>query len=622
MCGIYGIINRNRGDVELGIVSIFNSLLRHRGPDEDGYFHSDGVLLGMTRLSIIDIRSGHQPLFNEDRTMVLICNGEIYNYRELRAALEKRGHKFSTQSDVEVILHLYEDLGEKAFLLLNGMFSACIYEIQIRKVILARDGFGQKPLYYSYDDEIGLVFASELKVFRRVGESSQDIDYSALSLYLKHRYIDHPFTPYSSIKKLDPGHCLVFEGDALDIRCFFHLSQMTGAKRPSADAYDLIDAAVRRHMISERPVGLFLSGGLDSNILLHHMKKYQRESLHTFSVGFENFDENELENASLGASFNNSIHHEVMIGPKQFWSLLDEVIYYVDEPMADLTIVPLFALAKLARQHVTVVLSGEGADELFGGYSGFGTRLKVLTRKRERLSLRKMFSFFPEKIARPLSRIAGNDNDYLYYYPLNLTSNFLEDDFMNIPLLENLSGRPFGGSISNNFVSEYSKIPDNMKWKILITFPVCQWLPNDLLLKADRMTMAHSLEIRSPFLDMELAEFSFNLGKHDLYGLSPESRKVEQKLILKEAYASRLPKSLVYQQKKGFVIPAYKWLEGPLQEEVNDELSNLHSRLAPLIITGKFHKAINLAFSGDYHSQELIWSVVILNKWLKINLTE
>lgn len=619
MCGIYGVIHPEAEVIHQDQIFKLSRALHHRGPDEEGYFHSGNILLGMTRLSIIDVQGGHQPIFNESKTILIICNGEIYNYRELRDDLLRRGHLFSTHSDVEVILHLYEEIGEKAFSLINGMFAVCIYEIESKRIVLARDAFGQKPLYYSYSKDAVFSFASELKAFSHIGKIKKSINYRAFSLYLKHRYINHPHTPFEDINKLNPGQYLIFENDKIHSESFFSPYEYMLMPRGREKIYDLLDASVERHMLSERPVGLFLSGGVDSNVLLHHMKKYQPDGVHTFSVGFENFADDELDNARLGASFSKSIHHELKLTPNTFWDLLDEVIYYLDEPMADLTTVPLYALAKMARNYVAVVLSGEGADELFGGYKGIEKRLNTVSKKRANLHIKGLLEHLPLKLARPMSKIFGSGDDYLYFYPFFLTNIFSSSDFIDLHKLEDISGISFEENYRQYFVSDYVRIPEGNKWKSLLSYPIAYWLPNDLLLKADRMTMAHSIEIRSPFLDMELAKFAFTLGINDIVGVSKNSNKLERKLILKDAYAGKLPDQIIYQQKKGFVIPAYQWLEGPLKSNVEAEVANLHGLLSPFIFKDKFKRSVERAFSGNYRDQELLWSIIVLNKWLKIH---
>src|SRR5713226_2434745 len=394
MCAICGIVNFNAGDrVDGALVERMTATLAHRGPDDEGYFIEGPVGLGHRRLSIIDLSGGQQPIFNEDGSAVIIFNGEIYNYRDLTAQLEGAGHVFQTRSDTEAILHAYEEYGEDCVEPLRGMFAFAVWDRRNRRLLLARDRLGVKPLYY-YTGRDFLAFASEIKALLEIPSVPREVDPEALDLYLSLRYVPGPRTMFKNIFRLQPGHTLVVDERGVRTKKYWDLQYAEPEPRPEnyvvGRFLDLLDESVRLRMIAEVPLGVFLSGGLDSSAVLARMSNLADGSaVKTFSVGYEarngqEREANEFEYARLAAKTFSADHHEYRLGAADFGDFVPELVWYLDEPMADSSSIPLYFISKLAREHITVVLSGEGADEILGGYNIY-RRMLALDRLHRRL---------------------------------------------------------------------------------------------------------------------------------------------------------------------------------------------------------------------------------------------
>jgi asparagine synthase (glutamine-hydrolysing) len=373
MCGICGVCNFDKSHVDKKLLRQMCTVIKHRGPDDDGIFLDDHIALGMRRLSIIDLKTGHQPIHNEDESIWIVFNGEIYNYRELRQFLEQKNHRFYTSSDTEVIIHLYEELGDDCVTMLNGMFAFAIWDANKKKILLARDRIGIKPLHYIILNN-KLIFGSEIKSILQDSEVKRKVNLKALHHFLAFEYVPAPETMFEAIKKLPPGHILICENGNVSVRKYWDLKFTNRNKQPityySDRIYELLKKSVERRLISDVPLGAFLSGGIDSSSIVGLMSELMDEPVKTFSIGFEEESYNELKYARIIAEQFETEHYEEIITPDAV-NLVNKIIQYLDEPFADVSVFPTYLVSELARKHVTVVLSGDGGDEQFAGYDWY-----------------------------------------------------------------------------------------------------------------------------------------------------------------------------------------------------------------------------------------------------------
>jgi asparagine synthase (glutamine-hydrolysing) len=617
MCGIAGLFRAGNRAVNEGEVRQMVAAMVHRGPDGEGVCVCGPIGLGMRRLAIIDVEGGNQPIWNEDRTMAIVCNGEIYNYQSLRAHLEQKGHRFRTHSDVEVILHLYEDCGDDCFAQLNGMFAVAIAVFGEQKLILARDRFGQKPLYYWNGPE-GLAFASELKVLAAMPAFPRDLSRDALAGFLNYRYIPAPLSVFEHARKLRPGSCLVMaENCAQQIRRYWQIqfdsTEHRNGRHGEEEIREQLKQSVNRHLMSERPLGVFLSGGLDSSAIVWCMQELGHRQIHTYTVGFQGYEENEFDNARRVAHQFNTNHHEVTLTADEFWESLSAAAYSLDEPMADLTAIPLYHLSKKARGELVVVLSGEGSDELLAGYPGseeirrFFDRLDKWGRLRP-LATMLLHWNWPHGLSEKLKTIAGSHADYLARYPTSMGFIF-DDEFRRRECASLADCHDTVAPLEEFFASRQDWNGFDLRLAAMIEW----WLPDDLLHKADRMTMAHSLELRCPFLDADFARYCASLSLDEK--ALPSTGEAHRKVALKRAFSELLPEGIAYQTKKGFPIPVYAWLAGPYQKAASAELSRPEALGCSLFSRETRSELMRRAIAGDLISQRRVWSVIVLNKW-------
>lgn len=617
MCGIAGIFRNNGRPVSEAELGPLADALTHRGPDGKGMYACGSLGIAMTRLAIIDVTGGQQPIFNEDRTLAIVCNGEIYNHPTLRARLEKSGHEFRTHSDVEVILHLYEELGEKCFGELNGMFAVAIADYERGRLVLARDRFGQKPLYL-WKRRGELVFSSELKALAQQPGFSRELSQEALASYFTFRYVPAPLTIFQEASKLPPGSYAVFDhsGES-EIRRYWQIDfGEDDQQSPSSDPRlmrEKLTESVSRHLMSERPLGVFLSGGLDSAAVVACMYQLGHRQIHTYTVGFEGFLDNEFDSARRIAECFGTDHQEISLTADDFWETMEQVVYASDEPLADLTCIPLYHLSREARRDVVVVLSGEGSDELLGGYPG----CEDLRRLFERLHLLRPLAplakhlltlGWPDGIHRRLMTLAGTDADYFARNPSSMSFVF-EDGFLkkNVSHFADLPStvKP----LSRYFAARGGWDGTNLYLGGLIEW----WLPDDLLHKADRMTMAHALELRCPFLDAEFSSYCAHLPLDDR--VRPSKQEPSRKVALKRAFASVLPDRIANQPKKGFTIPAYSWMSNVFADRARAEINRPAGLVVSLLSRQVRQNIVNSAVAGDVRMQRQAWSLVVLNRW-------
>ena len=550
----------------------------HRGPDGRGEYTYGPVGLGHTRLAIIDLSTGRQPICNEDETVWIVFNGEIYNYLGLREDLLKRGHKFKSTSDTEVIIHLYEEYGVECLSRLQGMFAFAIWDGNNRTLFVARDRIGIKPLYY-VDTGKALIFGSEIKAILADPDALCEVDHQSVDKFLTHFCLPGIETLWKGIYKVPPGHYLLARDGKYQIKQYWDLRYRPTEKWSRLDEaaevlYELTKRTVREHMISDVPVGFLLSGGVDSTVVLSCAATETSQKVSTFTVGFDNAEfEDERVYARLAAERFGSDHHEITITPNEFWDFLPEVVWHMEEPVCDPPAVSLHYVSKLARQHVKVLLSGEGSDEAFGGYNQYRNfqfleRVKKTIHPMESVlsgalrvanyfgSLQKVGKFAPfvtttlpdyfySRVASPFSYF--NRNKLVLY-----TSDF------SATIDEDRSLDPIRGL--------FSLIRDQPVLNQMQYLDTKTTLPDDLLIKADRVTMANSLELRVPFLDHVLLEFAAAL---------PTEYKIKNlvtKRILKRAFGKRIPQEIIRRKKAGFPIPMAQWLRKELRQEVRDIL--------------------------------------------------
>jgi asparagine synthase (glutamine-hydrolysing) len=568
VCGICGTVNFNgMAPLESSTLQKMCAAIKHRGPDDEGTFIRPTVGLGMRRLSIIDLSGGHQPIFNESGTICIVFNGEIYNYLELRHLLEKLGHHFCTQCDTEVIVHAYEQWGKECPNKLRGMFAFAIWDAGKEELFIARDRLGQKPLYYHLDGN-RFVFASEIKAILQYATVPRRINFQALDAFLTLGYVPAPDTMFDGISKLPAGHSLSLGQGHCQIEEYWDLAfrdeQPKSLVEYREQLQHLLEESVRIRLMSDVPLGAFLSGGIDSSIIVALMSRMMNQPVDTFSVGFEEEEHNELPFARIAARQFTTNHHEI---PVNLCSpdLIEKLVWHLDEPIADPAAVPTYLVSELARRDVTVVLTGEGGDELFAGYDYYKTdrwarRYQVVPGLGRRAL---------PALARGINALLGRQRYHertIWYWSLPPGAQMAawvaiftdaEKDKLYSRSFRQCLGRR---ETAEAFAHFYDKCntQDNLHRQLYIDSKV--WLPDDLLMKVDKMSMATSLEARTPFLDHHLLEFVATMPPH--FKLNHSTSK----FILKEIAEEILPPEIIHRPKHTFDVPIGKWLKGSLRD--------------------------------------------------------
>lgn len=620
MCGIVGkLINDPSGRVTEPEIKAMMQPIRHRGPDGDGVFLDGPVGLGHLRLAIIDPEGGIQPMTNEDESVWIVFNGEIYNFQELMEGLIARGHRFRSRCDTEVIIHLYEEHGVECLKFLRGMFTFAIWDKKRRRLFVARDRVGIKPLYYSQTPN-ALYFASELKAIIADPAVSREIDHAAMRLFFSFYYVPGEETLFKSVRKLLPGHYMVAENGRLDIKRYWDL-QFTHERAGRSfeevveELHELIRLTVKDHMIADVPVGVLLSGGVDSSAVLSFAVQGTEKKVRTFTVGFDgNQVVDERPFARMAAQRFGTEHHELTISADDFWNFLPSYVWHMEEPVCEPPAVALHYISKLARNHVKVLLSGEGGDEAFGGYPNYPNmiRLKELESRLGPLAApagllaalagnmtgREQWRRYGYALNRPLaehywSRTSGPTNFFNAHAAEVFSRDFLSASNATgsaamTELLRPVEGRP---------------LLDQMLYADTKT-----WLPDDLLVKADKMTMANSLELRVPLLDHKVLEFAASLDS------SHKVRGKETKRALKAAFAHELPKEITERKKAGFPVPYAHWLGNGLASGVRDLILSDRS-IARGIFNRKSVERLCAAQEHGRASSKEIFSMVVLELW-------
>jgi asparagine synthase (glutamine-hydrolysing) len=618
MCGISGYLSY-AGAARQSTVQAMCDQIRHRGPDDQGFYVEGPVGLGMRRLSIIDLAGGHQPISNEDGSVWVVFNGEIYNYQALRQDLLSRGHRFRTDSDTETLVHLYEEFGADFVTRLRGMFAFAIWDSNERRMLLARDRLGKKPLYYAETAE-GFFFGSELKCLRAAGVPLEQDD-EAMRLYLQFAYIPDPYSAFRGIRKLPAGCTLTVRSDRgsdrLKVHRYWSVPEPCGD--PGIDLSEdvvcdeirnVFDESVRLRMIADVPLGAFLSGGIDSGLVVASMARQSDRPVKTFSIGFNHQQYNELPLARLVAAKYRTEHRELVVEPDAV-GLVPQLVRQFDEPFADASSIPTFLVSRFAAEHVKVALSGDGGDEFFGGYPDFFEAGR-----------NRRFDAIPRPVRAALSAIADGlpysayGKNYLRMASRpSALERFIEtispsSYFLRAQVLDAHWMLPQDAASLKHFFGD--AILDQTRDPVsqAMQFRAVANLTGDMLVKVDRMSMANSLEVRCPLLDHVLAEVANRI---------PNAWKISNgkgKQILLKALGDRLPPELLSAPKRGFGVPLDTWMRGPLREMVRDTLLSAKARQRGITNGRKVEEMIEEHQSGRRDNSFFLYLLIVLELWL------
>ncbi len=623
MCGICGFYQFEK-EADRLILKVMNDQIIHRGPDDEGYYYNKKVGLAARRLSIIDLTTGHQPLASYSRSHWITYNGEVYNFKELRAELQSRGYQFRTQTDTEVVVNLYEEFGINFVKKLRGMFAIGIYDTKHDRLILARDHIGIKPLYYCLKPENkNLVFGSEIKAILKYPGIKRDIDHEALDLFLTLEYIPAPFSIFKSIRKLKAGHILVYEKGQLKIDQYWELekkdlstSRFTELKE---EFHALLKESVKMRMISDVPLGAFLSGGIDSSSIVFAMSSLSSQKVKTFSIGFEEKSYSELPYSHIVAQKFNTDHHTKNLSP-DINELVLYLVDFLDEPLGDFSNFPTYLVSQTAREKVTVVLSGDGGDEIFGGYEHYIAQKIArlidfsLCRPFHKLFAQTTRLFPPSELKKGfVNRIKrfseGLDNSYKnrhfrwmlflsnYQKSRLYSADFIRQDFFKV--------LPFRVPFDQYF--ERGSMFPGINQDLYLDLKT--YLVDDILVKVDRMSMATSLEARVPLLDYRMVEFAFSL---------PPAMKLKgstSKYFFKKAMTGILPHEVIHRQKEGFSIPIKNWLKTELKGLMLEYLSGKRIKESGFFNYAYIQNMVSEHLENKQNHAHRLWALILFQLW-------
>ena len=619
MCGIAGFVESADAiapfgsEGSLGLIHRMCDVIRHRGPDDQGVWVEDGVALGMRRLSIIDLSTGHQPIHNEDGSVWIVFNGEIYNFRALRHELETAGHRFYTSSDTEVIVHAYEQWGKDAIGRLRGMFGLAIWDQHARTLLVARDRIGIKPMHYAAVNG-RLYFGSELKSLLEAPDLPRDLDPAALNHYLSFLYTPRDGSIFKRVRKLPPGHLLTWTDGRLTIEQYWRLPATETFNGSETDASRELRAvlsdAVRSHMISDVPLGAFLSGGVDSSLVVGLMSEVSSAPVKTFSIGFDEPAFDELDHARRVANHFGTDHHELVVRPDAV-GILDKLISHFDEPFADSSAIPTWYVSEMARRHVTVVLSGDGGDELFGGYDRYLPHPRVVAFDRySPRAFRRMAAIAASGLphgarGKNFLRHVGRDERGRYIDAIRLFGTDEKPSLLAPEFMQALDGADPEAQMARHF-GRFAGLP----WlSQMMRVDAETYLPEDVLVKVDRMSMAHSIESRVPLLDNEVIAFSSTL---------PADLKIHggrRKHILKQVAAQLVPRDILDRPKQGFGVPLGTWFRGDLRELFADTLLSPTSLQRGYFQPAFIKRTVEEHLTGKRDHTLRLWQLVVFEKW-------
>ena len=624
MCGITGWIKLDENDASPNSQAVLHSMCErivHRGPDSEGIWTDDRVALGMRRLSIIDLKTGDQPVFNEDRSVIAMQNGELYNYREVRADLEKSGHRFTTRTDTEIIPHLYEEYGEAFVEHINGMFAISLWDSARKRLILARDRFGEKPLYYGVFDG-KLVYASEPKSILVHPSVKAELDLDALRHYLSFDYVPAPMSIYKGIYKLPAAHILIVENGEVRTRRYWNLDFHKNGNVPSiekaaSELRELLSDAVRMRLVSDVPLGILLSGGIDSSTVAAFATQHATEKVKTFSIGFEEDSFDESRYARLVAKHLNTEHFEDRLSAEKAGDLISEIGQWLDEPLSDGSLIPTYLLARFVRQHVTVALGGDGGDELFAGYPmyvahkmaavygavpGF-LRRGVIEPVVNALPVSTSNMSFDYK-AKRFVRASHLDPVARHHTWFGSFSIEQQHDLLTREIISQTSGDIYRGARDTlNLIDSTNEI-ERMQF-LDINF----YMAEDILTKVDRAAMAVSLETRAPFLDPRVGQFAASIP------VDYKLRGRKGKYILKQAVKDLLPREILSRPKKGFGIPIAEWLKGRLNPLLHDMLAPHKLNQQGIFNAERVQRLIREHESNAASHHKELWTLLVFQLW-------
>lgn len=625
MCGIFGVIGKKAVErTQVGMVRAMTESLLHRGPDSQGVFKNEAIVFGVCRLAILDVKEGQQPMFNEDKNVCAGLNGEIYNFIEARGELIKKGHIFHTNTDTEVLAHLYEEEGENFVQHLRGMFAFILWDEKNKKAILARDRLGIKPLYYTLKNG-SLYFASEIKTLLLHPDISRELNIESLHHYLTYLYAPGEDTFFSGIKKLMPGHVLTWQNGIISARRYWDIPETHGGQTlTEKDWLEQTETALREcvklHLISDVPLGAFLSGGIDSSLLAALMTQ-EKQKVKTFSIGFEGGGYyNELPFAKEVADILQTEHHEFFVTP-DIVNALPKIIWHCDEPLADASLLPNYYLSQYTRQNVTVAISGLGGDELFGGYLRYSG--DYFTRVSRWIPRPVM-----QHIAKPALGRMPVRGDTFIGNKIRLAKKFVDAAPLsparryvrwNTFLNEEEKMKIYDGEMKrHNFTDSYifqEKVFESAKGDFVRkaqTVDLKTYLPGDILMLTDRMTMAHGLEGRVPFCDHLLVELAMQMPSH------LKVRGAVTKYILRKISEKYLPHHIVHREKHGFAVPIDIWFRGQLKPILTKAFSDENLKKLGFFNKTAIHEIMARHFSGREDLSQTLFALLMFDAWHKL----
>jgi asparagine synthase (glutamine-hydrolysing) len=625
MCGIAGILYpEGRNSVDAGCLKAMAAAMVHRGPDDEGIFATEAVGLVHRRLSIVDLATGHQPMSNEDGTIRIVFNGEIYNHADHRPGLQSRGHVFATRSDTEVIVHLYEEYGKRCVDHLRGMFAFAIWDQRARELFIARDRLGVKPLYYVHADDGSFFFASEIKALLAGKAMRPQLNAAALPDYLANRATSGDETLFAGVRRLLPGHALRWKDGKIEVERYWDVNPGSGGveyRRTDAgyidDWRELFRTSVRLRLMSDVPLGMFLSGGIDSSAIAAVMSGMVSEPIRTFSVAFNDPEANELEYARTVSRAFRTEHHEVLVEPSQFAAALPHLIWHEDEPLGHPASVPLYFVSQLARRHVKVVLTGEGSDELLAGYYRYRTTLANLAAGRiyhrfsteavRRVVRHVAAGVAPGPLARKLPRTflwRPPDIEALYFDNFSVFTRGMQRDLFSRDLWSRIGhANPYEGMRRCFDAPASASLLQRLLYTDLKTYL------HELLMKQDQMSMAASVESRVPFLDHKLVEFSSALP--DRLRL----RRWTTKYVLREAMKGLLPEPILRRRKMGFPVPLGRWFRSAFRPLLDEFVTGRRTLARGLFQAEYLRRLVHEHMDETADHTERLWALVNFELW-------
>jgi asparagine synthase (glutamine-hydrolysing) len=619
MCGIAGVFYLDKEKaVDHTVLKSMCDVLAHRGPDEEGFYCQENIGLAHRRLNIIDLNTGQQPMYNENRNIVVVFNGEIYNFLDLKKELCALGHTFQTRSDTETIVHAYEEWGTDLFKHLRGMFAFAVLDRKNRCILLGRDRLGKKPLYF-YQDKDKILFASEIKAILQHPEINRDIDGEAVKDYFILGYIPGEKSIFKSVRKLKAGHFALISPNGISIREYWDIvftGSTTDVKRAKENILNKLDEAVRIRLMSDVPLGAFLSGGIDSSAVVAMMSKNSKERIITSSIGFKEAGYDELVFSRQAADMFKCSYHEYTVRP-DIISTLEKLIWHYDEPFGDSSCIPTYHVSKTARRNVKVALSGDGGDENFAGYNRYRTEAGT-ENIRNRIPgflkmslLRRAQSLYPRPgllpgffKGRTTIKNLSMDFEHSYFNSINLLRNGMEEDFFSRDYIQSLNNY----DTYSVFEGHYSKVQGLDTLSRMQYVDIKTYLADDILVKVDRASMAVSLEVRCPLLDHKFMEYAASLSG----GMKLQGKK--GKYVFKEALSGILPQNIIHRDKTGFALPVKEWITKDIKDYAADIIFK-DNRLSDYIDMANFKNMWDGHQKGAIDHSRNIWNVLIFALW-------